>query len=134
MTNNTPNPSTLKITHNDVVNIIMCIIEVDGLEEAKSVYKQLNAVFSTLPGWKETATDIYKLFADKRKEEFQRQREEKLEELRESAPKFVMANTNKIEAKAVGKAEIDKMNVDVNSPGNNIAKVIQLGKDDEYNE
>lgn len=134
MTNNTPNPSTLKITHNDVVNIIMCIIEVDGLEEAKSVYKQLNAVFSTLPGWKETATDIYKLFADKRKEEFQRQREEKLEELRESAPKFVMANTNNIEAKAVGKAEIDKMNVDVNSPGNNIAKVIQLGKDDEYNE
>ena len=134
MTNNTPNPSTLKITHNDVVNIITCIIEVDGLEEAKSVYKQLNAVFSTLPGWKETATDIYKLFADKRKEEFQRQREEKLEELRESAPKFVMANTNNIEAKAVGKAEIDKMNVDVNSPGNNIAKVIQLGKDDEYNE
>ena len=45
-----------------------------------------------------------------------------------------MANTNNIEAKAVGKAEIDKMNVDVNSPGNNIAKVIQLGKDDEYNE
>ena len=134
MTTETPNPSTLKITHNDVVNIIMCIIEVDGLEEAKSVYKQLNAVFSTLPGWKETATDIYKLFADKRKEEFQRQREEKLEELRESAPKFVMANTNNIEAKAVGKAEIDKMNVDVNSPGNNIAKVIQLGKDDEYNE
>jgi hypothetical protein len=134
MTTETPNPSTLKITHNDVVNIITCIIEVDGLEEAKSVYKQLNAVFSTLPGWKETATDIYKLFADKRKEEFQRQREEKLEELRESAPKFVMANTNNIEAKAVGKAEIDKMNVDVNSPGNNIAKVIQLGKDDEYNE
>ena len=66
----------------------------DGLEGAKTVFKQLNAVFSTQPGWKETAAEIYKLFADKRKEEKQQQREEKLEELRAAASSVLVLNKN----------------------------------------
>lgn len=77
MTTKTPNTHALNITHDDVISIITCTIDVDGLEEAKTVFKQLNAVFSTQPGRKETAAEIYKLFADKRKEEKQQQREEK---------------------------------------------------------
>lgn len=123
--------NTLHITKDDVIAIIMSTIAMDGLDEAKRVFKQLNAVFSTLSGWKDTAAEIIKLFADIRQADLQKQREEKLEELRESAPKFVMANTNNIETKAVGKAEIDKMDVDVNSPGNTIARTINLGDKNE---
>lgn len=90
----TINTSTLKITHDDVVNIITCIINMDGLEEAKTVFKQLNAVFSTQPGWKETAAGIYKLFADKRREEQQQLRLEKLEELRAAASSVLVLNKN----------------------------------------
>lgn len=94
MTTQPPNTNTLNITQNDVMNIITCIIDMDGLEEAKTVFKQLNAVFSTQPGWKETAAEIYKLFADKRKEEKQQQREEKLEELRAAASSVLVLNKN----------------------------------------
>ena len=44
-----------------------------------------------------------------------------------SAPHIVMANSN--EARAVSKEEIDKMNVEVKSPGNNVAQIIKIGED-----
>jgi hypothetical protein len=108
-------------------------MDTKGLAFAQEKFDEMNVLFSAERGWAVTAEEIYRLFAEKRKEEHQRQREEKLEELRESAPKFVMANTNNIEAKAVGKAEVEQMDVEVKSPGNNIARIINLGdsKDDE---
>ena len=125
--------STLMITQERVIAIICRYIDTKGLAFAQGRFDEMNADFSAEVGWAETAEKIYKLFATKRKEEIQRLREERLEELRESAPKFVMANTNNIEAKAVGKTEVGQMDVDVKSPGNNIARIINIGdsKDDE---
>lgn len=125
--------STLMITQERVIAIICRYIDTKGLAYAQGRFDEMNADFSAEGGWAETAERIYKLFANKRKEELQRLREEKLEELRESAPRFVMANTNNVEAKAVGKAEVGQMDVEVKSPGNNIARIINIGdsKDDE---
>lgn len=116
---------SLMITQERVIAIILRYVETKGLAYAQERFEVMNAIFSTERGWAETAEIIYGLFADLRKAELQKRREEKLEELRESAPKFVLANSNHVEAKAVGKTEIDKMDVDVNSPGNNIAKIIK---------
>ena len=132
-TDKTISASTLMITQERVIAIICRLMDTKGLAFAQEKFDEMNVLFSAERGWAATAEEIYRLFAEKRKEEHQRQREEKLEELRESAPKFVMANTNNIEAKAVGKAEVEQMDVEVKSPGNNIARIINLGdsKDDE---
>ena len=52
-----------------------------------------------------------------------------MEELRTAAPTISVTS----EAKAVGKAEVEQMDVEVKSPGNNIARIINLGdsKDNE---
>ena len=121
------NNSPLNITHKDVMRLIKRYIDARGLEYAIERFEELNALCSTFYGWAETADIVYAFFAEKRKEEQQRLREEKLEELRAAAPRMIMANKN--EAKAVGKEEIDKMNVEVKSPGNNIARIIKLGED-----
>ena len=91
--------------------------------------EQLNELFSTEPGWNEASAEIMQYLTEKRKEEQQKQREEKLEELRTAAPTISVTS----EAKAVGKAEIEQMDVEVKSPGNNIARLINLGdsKNDE---
>ena len=94
MTTDTTSTISLNITKDDVIGIIKCAIDVDGLDEAKKLFKLLNGAFSTLPGWKETAAEIYKLFADKRKEEKQQLREEKLEELRAAASSVLVLNKN----------------------------------------
>ena len=132
-TDKTISTSTLMITQERVIAIICRLMDTKGLAFAQEKFDEMNVLFSAERGWAATAEEIYRLFAEKRKEEHQRQREEKLEELRESAPKFVMANTNNIEAKAVGKAEVEQMDVEVKSPGNNIARIINLGdsKDDK---
>ena len=93
------------------------------------VRKVMNAFFSTEKGWAETADEVYTIFAYKRKEEKQKLREEKLEEQRAAASNLFVLNKATSDAKNFGKAEIDKMDVDVSSPGNNIAKYINLGKD-----
>ena len=131
MTTQTTNNNTLNITQIDVMRIITRIIKVDGLEAARAAFKQMNDFFSGMKGWAETTDAVYDLFAEKRKEEKQQQREEKLEELRTAAPRIVMANKN--EARSIDKMEIGEMGVEVNSPGNNIARIINIGdsKDDE---
>ena len=115
--------NTLNITQTDVMLIITRIIKVDGLEAARVAFKQMNDFFSGMKGWAETTDAVYDLFAEKRKEEKQQQREEKLEELRTAAPTISVTS----EAKAVGKAEVEHMDVDVKSPGNNIARIINIG-------
>ena len=91
--------------------------------------EQLNELFSTEPGWNEASAEVMQYLTEKRKEEQLKQREEKLEELRAGAPTISVTS----EAKAVGKAEVEQMDVDVKSPGNNIARIINIGdsKDDE---
>ena len=98
----------LKITQERVVAIICRIIENEGLEVARQKFQELNDLFSTEKGWAETAAMIYKIFAEKRKEEEQRKREEKLEELRIGAPTIVMQNMNKAEATNFEK--VDQLN------------------------
>ena len=115
--------STLMITQERVIAIICRYIDTKGLAYAQGRFDEMNADFSAEVGWAETAEKIYKLFATKRKEEIQRLREEKLEELRTAAPTISVTS----EAKAVGKAEVEHMDVDVKSPGNNIARIINIG-------
>ena len=76
----------------------------------------------------EVDSDGFEIVGTKEKKQ-QKQREEKLEELRTAAPTISVTS----EAKAVGKAEIEQMDVEVKSPGNNIARLINLGdsKNDE---
>lgn len=131
MTTGTPITSTLNITQDDVVRIIRRIIDVDGLEAACAAFRQMNGFFSGMEGWAETADAVYELLAEQRETEQQRLRREKLEEQRAGAPLFVVSSQSTSDAKNIGSAEIDKMDVDVNSPGNNIARIIQLGKDDD---
>ena len=124
--------SKLKITQDRVVATICRIIDTKGLEVAQESFEQMNAFFSTEKGWAETADEVYAIFADKRKEEKQKLREEKLEEQRAAASRLFVLNKATSDAKNFGKAEIDKMGVEVNSPGNNIAKYINIGN--EYDE
>jgi hypothetical protein len=131
MTTGTPITSTLNITQDDVVRIVRRIIDVDGLEEARAAFKQMNEFFSGMEGWTETTDAVYDLLAEHREAEQQRLRKEKLEEQRAGAPLFVVLSQSISDAKSIGPAEIDKMDVNVNSPGNNIARIIQFRKDDD---
>lgn len=131
MTTGTPITSTLNITQDDVVRIVRRIIDVDGLEEARAAFKQMNEFFSGMEGWTETTDAVYDLLAEHREAEQQRLRKEKLEEQRAGAPLFVVLSQSISDAKSIGPAEIDKMDVEVNSPGNNIARIIQFRKDDD---
>ncbi len=135
MTTETPNSTnTLCITQDDVIRVIMRIIDVDGLEAARAGFKQMNEFFSGVNGWAETTDAVYSLFANKRKEEKQQSREERLEEHRIGAPNIVVLTKATSDAKSIGNAEIDKMEVDVKSPGNTIARTIKIDKkDDERN-
>ena len=131
MTTGTPITSNLNITQDEVVRIVRRIINVDGLEAARAAFKQMNELFSGLKGWAETTDAVYALFAEQRKAEQQKLRKEKLEERRAGAPLFVVSSQSTSDAKNIGSAEIDKMDVGVNSPGNNIARIIQFRKDDD---
>ena len=119
----------LKITKDSVLRIIESYYELKGLKVAMEKLEQLNELFSTEPGWNEASAEIMQYLTEKRKEDQQKQREEKLEELRTAAPTISVTS----EAKAVGKAEVEQMDVDVKSPGNNIARIINIGdsKDNE---
>lgn len=125
---NTPT-SLLNITQNDVMEVIRRIIVVDGLDAARAAFKQMNEYFSGLRGWAETTESVYALIADKRKEEKQQQIQEQLEVQRAAAPNLVVMSHSTSDARNIGKTEMD---IDVNSPGNNIAKMIKIGdKHDE---
>ena len=133
MTNNPtigkPRRGKLKITQERLVEGIRFAIKTDGIEKARLLFDMLNTYYSTETGWAEAALEIRTLFAEIREEELRKQREEKLEELRTAAPTISVTS----EAKAVGKAEVEQMDVEVNSPGNNIARIINIGdsKDNE---
>jgi hypothetical protein len=129
MTTQTTNNNTLNITQIDVMRVITRIIKVDGLEAARAAFKQMNDFFSGMKGWAETTDAVYDLFAEKRKEEKQQQREEKLEELRTAAPNIHLQNnsTSMSDAKNIRKVEVGQMDVEVKSPGNNIARIINIG-------
>ena len=124
----TPIPaiSKLMITQESVLRIVELIYDIKGLEVAMANFEQMNTFFSTEPGWAEAAVEVYSFFAMKRKEEKQQSRAEKLEEQRAGAPHLVVMSQATSDAKV-----IDKMDVDVNSPGNNIAKIIKRGENHE---
>jgi len=128
--NDTPEAtSLLNITQNDVMEVIRRIIVVDGLDAARAAFKQMNEFFSGLRGWAQTTEAVYALIADKRKEEKQQQIQEQLEVQRAAAPNLVVMSHSTSDARNIGKTEMD---IDVNSPGNNIAKMIKIGdKHDE---
>ena len=129
MTSETTPTSLLNITQNDVMEVIRRIIVVDGLDAARAAFKQMNEYFSGLRGWAETTESVYALIADKRKEEKLQQIQEQLEVQRAAAPNLVVMSHSTSDARNIGKTEMD---IDVNSPGNNIAKMIKIGdKHDE---
>ncbi len=126
---NTPT-SLLNITQNDVMEVIRRIIVVDGLDAARAAFKQMNEYFSGLRGWAETTESVYALIADKRKEEKLQQIQEQLEVQRAAAPNLVVMSHSTSDARNIGKTEMD---IDVNSPGNNIAKIIKIGEKHDEN-
>jgi tRNA A37 threonylcarbamoyladenosine synthetase subunit TsaC/SUA5/YrdC len=126
---NTPT-SLLNITQNDVMEVIRRIIVVDGLDAARAAFKQMNEYFSGLRGWAETTESVYALIADKRKEEKLQQIQEQLEVQRAAAPNLVVMSHSTSDARNIGKTEMD---IDVNSPGNNIAKMIKIGEKHDEN-
>lgn len=128
MTSETTPPSLLNITSDDVMGVVRRIIDVDGLEAARVAFKQMNEFFSGMRGWAETTEAVYALIADKRKEEKQQQIQENLEAQRAAAPNLVVMNQATSDARNIGKTEMD---IDVNSPGNNIAKMIKIGENHE---
>ena len=133
MSNDTPisNVSKLMITQESVLRRIANYYELKGLDVAIAKFELMNDLFSTEPGWDKTAEEVTKYLIEKRKEDNQRLREEKLEEQRAAASRFVVVSKASSDAKSIGKTEIDKMDVDVNSSGNNIAKIIKIGDNDE---
>lgn len=129
--NDTPEATgLLNITQNDVMEVIRRIIVVDGLDAARAAFKQMNEYFSGLRGWAETTESVYALIADKRKEEKQQQIQEQLEVQRAAAPNLVVMSHSTSDARNIGKTEMD---IDVNSPGNNIAKIIKIGEKHDEN-
>ena len=128
MTPETTPPSLLNITSNDVMGVIRRIIDVDGLEAARVGFKQMNEFFSGIRGWAETTEAVYALIADKRKEEKLQQIQEKLEAQRAAALNLVVMNQATSDVRNIGKTEMD---IDVNSPGNNIGKMIKIGDNQE---
>ena len=128
MTSETTTPSLLNITSDDVMGVVRRIIDVDGLEAARVAFKQMNEFFSGMRGWAETTEAVYALIADKRKEEKQQQIQENLEAQRAAAPNLVVMNQATNDVRNIGKTEMD---IDVNSPGNNIAKMIKIGENHE---
>jgi hypothetical protein len=124
-----PRRGKLKITQERLVEGIRFAIKTDGIEKARLLFDMLNTYYSTETGWAEAALEIRTLFAEIREEELRKQREEKLEELRTAAPNIHLQNN----AKNIEKAEVEQMDVEVKSPGNNIARLINLGdsKNDE---
>ena len=110
-----PNPKQqkrgkLKITQEDVVRVIMRIIDINGLDAAKTAFGQMNDYFSTKKGWAETADEVYDLLADKRKEEKLELREEKMETQRAGAANIVVMNQNKNESISTGIGKVDQLN------------------------
>ena len=129
--NDTPEATgLLNITQNDVMEVIRRIIVVDGLDAACAAFKQMNEFFSGLRGWAQTTEAVYALIADKRKEEKQQQIQEQLEVQRAAAPNLVVMSHSTSDARNIGKTEMD---IDVNSPGNNIAKMIKIGEKHDEN-
>ena len=126
-----PRRGKLKITQDSVLRRIADIYELKGLEVAIAKFELMNDLFSTEPGWDETAEEVTKYLIEKRKEDNRRLREEKLEEQRAAASRFFVVSKASSDAKTIGTAEIDKMDVDVKSPGNNIARTINIDKKDE---
>ena len=127
--NDTPEAtSLLNITQNDVMEVIRRIIVVDVLDAARAAFKQMNEYFSGLRGWAQTTEAVYALIADKRKEEKQQQIQEQLEVQRAAAPNLVVMSHSTSDARNIGKTEMD---IDVNSPGNNIGKMIKIGEKHE---
>lgn len=98
----------LKITQEDVVRVIMRIIDINGLDAAKTAFGQMNDYFSTKKGWAETADEVYDLLADKRKEEKLELREEKMETQRAGAANIIVMNKNQCDATGIN--QVDQLN------------------------
>jgi hypothetical protein len=93
-------------------------------------FEQMNDLFSTEPGWDETAKVVTDYLIEKRKEENQRLRKEKLEEQRAAASNVLVLSQATSDANNIGKADVN-MDIDVKSPGNTIARTIKIIKEDE---
>ena len=125
-----PRRGKLKITQDSVLRRIANYYELKGLEVAIEKFEQMNELFSTEPGWDEAAKVVTDYLIDKRKEENQRLRQEKLEEKRAAASSVLVLSQATSDASNIGRADVD-MKVDVNTPGNNIARTIKFSKEDE---
>ena len=89
-----PHRVKLKVTQQRVVDIIVRIINTEGLEAAQEQFKLLNHLFTTEPGWAETAAEIYGIFAEVQKCLKKEQLEAELAKQRAGAASFFVMNQN----------------------------------------
>lgn len=89
-----PRRGKLKITQERVVEVILRIIETEGLEEARAQFKLLNNLFSTERGWSETAAEIHLIFAEVQQRLRKEQLEMELAKQRAGAPSIIMMSQN----------------------------------------
>lgn len=89
-----PRRGKLKITQESVLRRIANYYELKGLDVAIEKFEQMNDLFSTEPGWDETAKVVTEYLIEKRKEENQRHMEEKLKEQRAAASSVLVLNKN----------------------------------------
>lgn len=129
MTTSDSTRRTFRLTKDDIVRIIKRRIAMDGLEAAKAYFKYMNEDYSGIDGWTEVVNEVYDFFIEEQRKLEEKLHLKSLELQRAAAPNLYVANKAMSEAKSIGKEEIDKMNVEVKSPGNNIARIIKLGED-----
>lgn len=109
-------PAKLNITTADVLGVLNRIIEVEGLEAARTAFKQMNEFFSGMWGWVETTNAVYALFAAVRRKEHKEQFEEQLAKERAGAASFVWLNQNQNHnqnqnlSESVGIKNVDQLN------------------------
>ena len=103
-----PSSQPLNITQADVMQILIDLIDVEGLEAARQAFKNMNDYFSVLAGWSDTKKAVHALFAETRRKEQREKFAEQLEAQRAGAPSFLLLNQNQNETTGIGK--VDQLN------------------------
>ena len=117
MSNQSPLP--IAISPAAIVERVRACMDANGLEKTQVYFEGMEHLLSGLPWWSEVKSAAESLFADERK---------RLEELELARAR---ASAMQIYQFMPGATTGIDMGVDVNTPGNNIARTINIDKKDE---
>ena len=117
MSNQSPLPTVVSPT--EIVERVRASLNAKGLQKTQEYFEGMEHLLSGLSWWSEVKSEADKLFADERK---------RLEALELARAEAAAAKVYQFMPSAT--TGID-MGVDVKSPGNNIARTINIDKKDE---